>query len=285
MSWHPNDLVADVDLVDYESRILTQFGAQSWLPRRTKALEDFVFPVLRANGLDPYALRTRRVPDAAFGYTGSVYTSILAVVSNSTEDDLSLASLFATPGTDAIFIASRTPFRGVFLRLLDAVSSVAGKMSVAYWNGNWEPLTVSDRTIQVSGKTLSGGGSVLWTLPPDWVTRKVNAVGPYYWARIMVSATPTGATLSQVGCVLASALRAPATFKTLELIMREAPTGADGPWLEKAAYYASQFELAMQRALPRMGEETDTDGDDVIDAEEATQTSESVGGGWRLERG
>lgn len=285
MSWHPNDLVSDYDLVDYESRILTHFGATSWQARRTKALEHWLFPILKGQGFDPYALRTRHAPAKAWQYTASSYTDRTAVVASEATDDLSLAAVFATPASDALYVGSTAPFRGVFLRLLDAVSATAGVMSAAYWSGTWEGLTIQDKTAQTAGTTLSGGGSVTWTLPADWATRAVNTAGPYYWVRLTVSAVPSGAMLSQVGCIRTSALCAPATLRTLSLIMREAPTSSEGPWAAKAEYYEKEADAALQRALPLIGGEFDTSGDDVIDTTEAAQTSAAVGGGWRLERG
>jgi hypothetical protein len=286
MSWHPSDLVSDVDLRDYEAAILQSFGETSWLGKRTKALEDWLFPILKSNGFDPHKLRTRYECDKVWGYTGSSYSDKTSAASDTTDDDLNLATIFATAGTDALYVGSTQPFRGLFFRVLDSVSSTASVLSVAYWNGNWESLTVADGTAQTAGKTFSAGGTVSWLLPMDWATRKVNGSSALYWVKVTVSATPTGATASQIGVVRAVSLRAPATFRTLELIFREAPTGADGPWSEKADYYARQADQALQRALLICGGdfETDDPGTDLISPTEAAQTPETAGGGWKLER-
>jgi hypothetical protein len=70
------------------------------------------------------------------------------------------------------------------------------------------------------------------------------------------------------------------------MIFREAPAAQEGPWREKAEYYESEADAALQRALRIVGGEFDTvTDDDVIDAEEQAQTLEAAGGGWRLERG
>ena len=284
MAWHPNDLVGDQDLADYEPEVLTRFGQQSWQPRRTKALEDWLFPILKGQQFDPFQLRTRYVPEHVWGYTASAYTDRTAVASDDTVDDLNLATLFATVGTDALYVGSDRPFRGLFFRLLDSVSAVASVMTVAYWDGHWQTMPIQDGTAQTTGKTFSGGGSVTWTLPTDWAVRKVSTAGPHYWVKVTVSATPTSATCSQMSCIRVSALRAPATLRTLALIFREAPTGADGPWLAKAEYYEKEADAALQRALAIVGGEFDTDADDVVSATEAEQTSAEAGGGWRLER-
>jgi hypothetical protein len=150
---------------------------------------------------------------------------------------------------------------------------------VAYWNGNWEALTVQDGTITDGGKTLSGGGSVTWLLPVDWMVRAVNGSTRYYWAKVTVSATPTSAKAGQLGVIRASSLRAPATFRTLQLIFQEAPTGGDGPWRDKAEFYRQEADAALQRALLICGGEFDSDESDEISVTEAAQTAEEVSTG------
>src|SRR5690349_8785389 len=113
MSWHPNDLVTDADLRDYESEILKRFGQTSWQARRTKALEDWLFPILKGQGFDPYALRTRYECDAVYGSTNGTYTDVTSATRDTVEDDLDLAAVFATPGTDALYVGSTQPFRGL----------------------------------------------------------------------------------------------------------------------------------------------------------------------------
>jgi hypothetical protein len=286
VSWALNDLMTDADLVAYEANILSQFGQADWESRRTKACEDWLFPILKAHGFDPYKLRTRFEPDAVLGYTASAYTDKTSASQDTTTEDLNLATVFATVGTDALYIGSTTLFRGIFLRLLDSVSSATATLTVKYWNGAWSALAnLADGTMQTNGKTLSAGGSVTWTLPTDWVTRKVNTSDPLYWVKVTVSATPTGAVASQIGTIRASALRAPVTFRTLQLIFQEAPTGSDGPWDRKAERYQAEAEAALQRALPVIGGEFDTDESDLVSETEAEQTDDAVGGGpFILER-
>ncbi len=284
MSWHPADLVSDVDLRDYEEAILSNFGPSTWQARRTKALEDWLFPILKGAGFDPYKLRTRAEVTQAFAYTSSAYSDVTGATKDTTADDVNLAAIFATPSTDALYIGSKQPFRGLFFRLLDTVSSAAGVLSVKYFNGNWEPITVADGTVQVTGKTLSAGGSVTWVLPVDWMTRSVNGSDALYWAKVTVSAVPTGAKAGQIGVIRSSALRAPATFRTLQLIFQEAPTGADGPWMLKAEFYKGEADSALTRALLIIGGEFDTDASDLISETEEAQTVEEVATGFLLER-
>jgi len=286
-SWAPADLVSDLDLQDYEADILVSFGQTNWIGKRTKALEDWLFPILKGRGFDPQRLRTRYECDQVYGFTGSAYTDVTSASRNSTDDDLNLATIFTTVNTDALYVGSVEPFRGLSLRLLDTVSSAAAVLSVAYWNGNWEALTIVDNTVQTPTKTLSAGGSVVWTLPVDWMTRPISTTTtPYYWVKVTISATPTGAKAGQIGVIRASCLRAPATFRTLQLIFQEAPTGQDaGTWVGKATFYATEAADALQRALQICGGEFDSDVSDLISTTETQQTAEEVsGGGWSLER-
>jgi hypothetical protein len=285
-SWHPADLVTDQDLVDYESTILTKFGASTWLAKRTKALEDWLFPILRANRFDPQQLRTRFEADRVLGLTGGVYTDLTVAARDGTADDLNLAAVIATPATDALYVGAQAPFRGLFVGVTDQVSSASATLSARYWSGQWATLDVTDGTIASAGKTLSGGGSVVWPMPADWSRRALADAAATYWVKVTLTATPTGAKAGQLAVIRASLLRAPAIYRTLQLIFAEAETGADGPWVERADFYGKEAAAAMSRALPLIGDEFDTDASDQIGAAEAGQTSAEVsGGGWRLERG
>jgi hypothetical protein len=115
-------------------------------------------------------------------------------------------------------------------------------------------------------------------MPVDWVTRAVSDSGRLYFVKVTTDATPTGCLASQIGVIRASALRAPVTFRTLQLIFQEAPTGVDGPWADKAQFYKEEADLALSRALPIIGGEFDTDDSDLISETEGDQTSEQAGG-------
>ena len=290
MSWHPNDLVSDADLLAYEARILTQFGALSWETKRHKVLEDWLWPALRGIGLDPDRLRTRVVAEAVRAYDGAAYSDVTAAAASTTADDLALGTILA--GTDdALLIGGARPFRGISLRILDTPSTATSRLSVTLWQDAWGSVPRVDATESASGKTLSGGGAVTWDVPGTWVTRLVDAAGPYYWARMTVSAALTaGAKAGQLSVIRRSVLCAPAAYKTLAWIFREAPSSQDGPWTSKADYYEVLADAALQRALALAGAEFDTvTVDDVIDAAEAAQTTAQAAtlgsGSWSLDRG
>ncbi len=285
MSWNPNDLVDDTDLTAYERTILSQFNVDSWGDKRSKALEDWLWPILRAQGFDPQTFRTRYEADTVYGSTSSAFTDYSAASKDTTDADIPLASILLA-GSDALYVGSTAQFRGIYFRLQDAVSSVAATLSVEYWGERWASLTVTNHTLAAAGTPLSAGGSVLWTLPGDWAPRTVSTSDRRYWVRVKVSSPPTGASASQVACIRRSVLCAPATLRTLALIFREAPAAQDGPWKDKALFYETEADAALQRALGLVAGEFDTDGSEEISADEAAQTSADLGGepGMTLER-
>jgi hypothetical protein len=287
MSFRPTDLVSDTDLDAYERDIRANFGAVEWADKRHAALEHWLWPRLRANRFPPERFRTRYQPEKVFAYTASAYVDETTDAKSQTADDLNLATIFATPGTDALYVGSTQPFRGLSIRLSDAVSAVASTLTVSLWTDAWESVSVTDGTVKTTGKTLSGGGAVTWRVPEGWVVRSVNSSDPLYWAKVTVSATPTAATAGQIGVIRRSLLSGPAIFRTLALIMREAPTQQDGPWREKAEWYGLEADRLLDLAIPVVGGEFDTQiEDDQISVPEASQTTaEATNGGWSLERG
>jgi hypothetical protein len=287
MSWHPNDLVTDTDLVAYENGILTNFNQATWHTKRQKALEDWLGPILRTQGFEIERLRTRNEANLVLGFTGAVYTDLTSATRDTTADDLDLAAVFATVGTDCLYIGSKQQFRGLSIRMADTVSAVTAKVTVANWSDSWKNLTLTDGTCLASGKSFSGGGAISWSVPSTWVKRSINGTDPLYWVKVTISATPTAAKAGQIGVIRRSVLCAPAALRTLTLIMREAPTGGSGPWTDKAAYYETEADAALQRALLLCGGEFETDEPptDLIGEDEEDQTAaEAAGTGWRMER-
>jgi hypothetical protein len=287
MSWHPNDLVADQDLVAYEASILTQFGQADWETRRLKAIEDWLAPILRGQGHQIEQLRTRYEATKVSAFTAGLYIDATDAAKTTTPDDLDLAAIFADPGTDRLYIGSSQMFRGLSVRLHDTVSVTSATLAVKYWNDAWTALSVADGTVKSLGIPFSGGGALTWRVPSDWVKRTVDDSARLYWTQLSVSSPPSPGTAGQIGTIRRSALCAPVTMRTLTLIMREAPTGGSGPWLEKAAWYETEADAALQRALPLIAGEFDTDDDDLINPDEEVQTppSGTAGGtAYRLER-
>jgi hypothetical protein len=286
MSWHPNDLVSDEDLLAYEPTVLTQFGRFEWTDKRQKALEDWLFPSLAARGFDPDRLRTRVQPEAVYSYTASTFADRTSVAQSATADDLALGA-YLTGTSDALYVGSARPFRGVSLRMADTPSSASAAFAVALWQDAWTPTLITDGTQASTGKSASRGGAVTWRMPSGWVVRSLNGSATLYWARLTVSAALTaGATAGRLGVIRRSAFCGPVTYKTLEWIFRAAPTSQDGPWDRRADFYADAAEGALTRALQQAGGEFDTaEVDDVLDDADAAQTADQAGAGdWTWER-
>lgn len=284
MSWHPNDLVSDADLVAYEQTILTQFGQDEWQAKRTKALEDWLFPSLAVAGFDPYRFRTRYQPTLVYGFTSSAYTDYTAESRVVGVDGIPLATVLAA-SSDALYIGAPWQFRGVSIRMFDAVSTAAATLTVEAWRDAWVAMAVDNGTAATAGKPFSKGGTLAWTVPDDWVVRPINSSDALYWVRISLSAAPTSAAIGQIGVIRRSVVCGPAALRTLYYIFREARTSQDGPWEAKAEQYLLESEQAWQRVQPLLGREFDTDVvDDQVSAAEAVQTAAEVTGGWTLER-
>lgn len=282
MAWHPNDLVTDVDLVSYERTILTQFGVSDWETRRQKAIEDWLFPLLESQGFNPLRFRTRYEPSAVLGVTSSVTTDRTAAAS--TVDGINLATVLAS-SSDYLYVGSSAPFRGVSVRQYDAVNTAEGRLTVGVWGDGWlVPADIEDGT-RIESTSFKRGGAIAWRVPETVGKRSIGTVGPYYWARLSLSAAPTGASIGPLLVIRRSRLCAAVTFRTLALIFREAPTGVDGPWEAKALWAEQEAERAWMRVANQIGGEFDSDESDGISPTEAAQTAADVtGGGWRFER-
>lgn len=287
MSWAPNDLCTDDDLVAYEATVLEQFGQIAWAAKRKKAMEDWLWPQLRVQKFPVERFRTRYAPSKVWGATSAVFTDYSNAARDDTTGDLPLASILAG-ATDYLYIGHTDPFYGLSIRVLDSVSSVSSTLSVSVWADSWETVTVRDQTQRVTGKPFSGGGAVIWDIPEGWVPRQVNNNGSgLYWMRLSVSSAPTaGTTAAQIGCIRRSLLCGPVACRTLMHIFREAPVAQDGPWREKADWYEQQADRMLERVIPVLGGEFDViDVDDVLEEDEQAQTTAEVTkGGWSWER-
>src|SRR5688500_13946330 len=160
MSWHPNDLVSDADLKAYERTIDTQFGENEWQAKRQKALEDWLFPLLASSGLNPYRLRARFQPGQVWGCTSSVFADYTDAARSTPADTIPVGTIQAA-SSDALYIGAPWQFRGVSIRMRDAVSSTAADLTVETWRDQWKAFVatqVSDGTLAANGKPFSKGG-------------------------------------------------------------------------------------------------------------------------------
>lgn len=283
MSWAPNDLVTDVDLKAYEALILTQFNVNDWQTRRQKAIEDWLFPMLEGRGFTPARLRTRHTPVSALGYTSSAFSDKTTAA---TEDNGLVLSTILAASSDYLYVGFHEPFRGISVRMLDAVNAVSNSLTVQLWADGWTAPDGVVNDTKIGSACFAKGGAITWQMPDALVRRTLSTADAAYWARISLSAAPTANTaIGPISVIRRSRLCAAVAMRTLSLIFREAPTQQDGPWTDKADWYEKEAERAWLRVADQIGPEFDTDGDDTIGDTERGQTAEDVnGGGWTMER-
>ena len=127
---------------------------------------------------------------------GAAYTDYsAAVVDNNAATQADLDALDTVANGDWAVFGGPVPFCGVALDLdAGAVNGNAVIATWEYWNGAaWAALTnVTDGTIAVGGRTLSGDGQVSWDMPADWAASAINGI-PAYWARLSVNAALSAA--------------------------------------------------------------------------------------------
>jgi len=285
MSWTPNDLVTDADLLAHHPTILSQFGKIHWGDARAKAIEDWLWPQLLAANYDPQRFRTRFAAEAVYIDANGTFSDVTAAAQSATADDLTLATAFAST-TTRLCVGSPSAFRGLSIRVTDTPNATAATLEVAVWCDQWRTLRVADGTQATLGVPFSRGGAITWTAPDEWVVRAVNGTIAY-WARLSLSVAPAAGQAGQVSVIRRSRLCGPVTHRTLSMIFRGAPLSQDGPWRDLADWHEREAEQALARVLPTLGGEFDTvTEDDVIDATEAAQTADDARGttAWTFER-
>lgn len=268
MSLIPADLLTDLDVLALDVRATSDYGTgnATLSEKRRVAVTDWLRPRVEQAGYPAHRHMTRRAPDAAWQLTGGAYTDRISALGDYTSDDLDLNDVFVTVGTDALYVGSREPFRGLYVALVDSLNTVASVASVTYWNGAWTaPASLIDGTIATSGKSFSGSGRITWSLPDDWHVRPVNN-SPAYWARLTVSARPTDETrVGQVLPLSRSRLTYPAACYTLGLLYQEGIGNQRGDYAAKADRFFAEADRALAVALPLAQDEFDVDATGAVD--------------------
>lgn len=99
-----------------------------------------------------------------------------------------------TNATDAICVF--IPLVPASLKFtIGTANTTASVMTVAYWNGAWTSLSITDNTV-VTGKTLAQTGTVTWTAPTDAIPNYMYGKCGY-WLKITVSAALSAGTSVQ----------------------------------------------------------------------------------------
>lgn len=284
----PADLLTDLDVLALDNRATSDYGiANATLSeKRRVAVTDWLRPRIEQVGYRAHRHLARRAPDAGWQLTGGVYTDRIGEFGDDTTNDVDLHDVFVTPGTDALYIGSREPFRGVYVAMIDSLNTAASVASLTYWNGAWTaPSSVVDGTIQASGKSFSGSGRITWSLPDDWHTRQINN-SPAYWVRLTVSARPTDETrVGQVLPLSRSRLTYPAALYALGLLYQEGIGNQRGDYAAKADRFFAEAERALAIALPLISDEFDVDASGALERLEVNSIARSTQNLFTWERG
>ena len=276
MSWTHLTLVTDADLAALEPEAghpSEPWGQTAWTAARAEAKRDLQIWIDADYATIPAAsdrVLDRWAPELVFAYTGSGYTDRTSEVSSSTEEDLNLATVFTTFGTDCLYVGAGYEFNGLFWKLLDSLNANASVMTVKYWNSaGWTTLSATDGTIAVTGKTLSGSGRVTWTLPSTWERRTLNGSELYYWVQVTISAALTaGTAATQILPIRPpAALKRVAAYLSLHHICQGLAAQAATPeyWAQKAEAYWTKAQDLYTRIRQGGGIPFDLDQDDVIE--------------------
>lgn len=283
MSWTSLVLVTDQDLAQLEPETgdaRLPLGKDDWESQRTEAKRDLkIWLELDFPDVPGVADRVldRWAPDYVFGYTGSAYTDYTGQAKDDTPDDVPLATVFATPATDRLYIGAAWAFEGVELTLTGTRNDAASTVSVYYSGGTgWTAwASATDSTRATSTKSFSQSGRLGWTIPTGWQRQRLNGTGDeYYWIELRVSATLTaGVTAAQVLAVRPpDALKRCAAYLSLYHIYNGLAPGAANPepWQAKADKYWDQAKSLYAALKNNSALWLDLNRDEAIAPEEAT---------------
>jgi hypothetical protein len=253
----PAELVTDLDLIALDRDVLTGFGVDAIRDKRRAAVLGWLWPRLESAGYDPRRHRARREPVA-------VVSSTAAGVVDETDAlrtwDGPGVVASETVGAGALYVGTdHGPPRGLFVDVADQPNSTAGVFDVAYWSGDWSPLTVSDGTIAVNSVSLGRTGYLLWPTPDNWIDRPLSG-SIAYWVRLrLVGGTGAPARLRHVSVLVQSRLTFPAAQYTLSLLYAESGAGTRGRWAERAQALADLAQRQLDLVLPHVRAEFDVD--------------------------
>lgn len=267
------DLLTDADILALDHAALTTFGntpsvvSANLATKRHLAIHSWLYGRMVKAGYQPHKHLVRYAPASAFSLISGSYADITEAVSDTTADDVTLSTILATPATDALFLASPEPVRGLFVGLHDSPNAIPNTLTVSYWSGSkWVAISsLTDPTQATSGVSFSGGGMLSWPVPEDWQRRPLSTDTEYrYWLRLTMGSTltvPTKAT--HLLPVRHSRLTYPAALYTLSLMYAESWGVQRGEWDRKAREYREAAEAELALALLGLTE-FDTTGDQVV---------------------
>ncbi len=277
MGWNGLNLVTDPELGQLEPEAISPklpWGATTWPDARTEAKRDLRIwlerdfadiPGVCDRVLDRWAFTY------AWGLTGGTYTDRTSPIGEFTENDVPLASIFATPAADRLYLAGEWEFEGLFVSMLEQLNANAATLTAKYWNGKaWTAFgTVQDGTL-VSNATLAQSGRITWVLPSDWERRRLNGTADfYYWIELSVNAALSPSTAAgQLMAVHAPAgLKRVAQYLALQKILKglAAQSGAPEEWLKRAEDYGADAQALYTSLLEKGGIPLDINKSQSID--------------------
>lgn len=268
-------LLTEADVLTFDADALDTFGAsQSAVStnlalKRQIAVQDWLHGHLRGAGYDPGKHTVLYPADAVLTSTGGTLTDRTSAASDKTTDDVPLASVFATPGTDVLYVGLAVPYRGLMVNMHEAVNANASVLTAQYWDGGaWTAFaSLVNGTERVSGKTFSGGGLLTWSLPEDWAKRPISgdtSAAWRYYLRLKVSAALTSGTAAvSLLPVRRSRLTTPAAFYALHLLYSESWGVQRGEWERKADSYRKAADDTITLALKDL-QEFDTEDTEAV---------------------
>ena len=292
MSWASLSLTTDAEIGQLEPEAIAAaapWGRTTWPDARAEAKRDLKiwiemdYPEVKGVAdrvLDRWAF------DYAYGYTGSSYTDILSAAANDTPDDVDLSAVFATFGTDKLYLGAAWGFTGLVLGMAGTKNANASVLTVKYSGpAGWTTLTKTDGTA-VSGATFGQAGRVTWTEPSDWQRIRWNGSGDeYFWVELSVSAALTaGTSASQIlGVRAPDGLKRCASYLTLGHIYNGLSAASPGEerWRAQADKYFQMARDLYAGLKLSAGLWLDLDKTGAI---EPTEPLQSIVGGHRFYR-
>jgi hypothetical protein len=283
--WTPADLLTDLDLLAIDRLCLSDFNVTSLADKRRAAM-DWLAPRVEQAGYKLWQHAVRKAPDAVFGYTGYAYTDFTSAALDTTDADLALSSVVLAPATDALYVGSRDPFKGLYVGIADRVNTNSTLLDVSVWTGKWTTVTsLIDGTQATARKSCSGGGMVTWQPPDTWTKRSVNN-SLLYWGKVTFSSSLSpAAAAGQLTPIAASRLTFPAAHYALGLLYQESYGSQRGQWLEKADKMFAAAEGGLAVALPLIADEFDVTADGVVSREEVSSVTPNTAYLTTWERG
>jgi hypothetical protein len=291
MAWSGLTLCTDSDLGTLEPASTNgQWGAFTWANQRAEAKRDIKIWLQNdyQSRLPGVAVVADRILDTygaekVWGYTASTYADKTTEATESTENDVNLAAIFATVGTDRVYLASLSSFDGIDVRMLANLNAIASVLTVKYSGpSGWTSLTHTDGTA-LSGKTFAQTGRITWTQPGDWQRRTLNnSADAYYWIELSVSVALTaGTSAGQLLVIQAQeGLKRVCALQALGYIAKNLAAQAPSTdyWLHKARNqfktgYMDEADKLYAEMRDKGGIPIDLNLDGVIEEEETQVTS------------